>query len=226
MKRTRRTAQHHIFEECAKYTSDVFWKDVLISCSRNKFPSGFMYKDGFLAHKGKKAGKIYLSADPKEALVEIITFFQEKNQIYSNKDKEKEEEELLQEQVIIKEIKSWDQLKKKKKQLDIVLAQFILDVCKKYGKETRRDKDNLVTLINIAILQGYLTNETVVIEDNQIVDIVGLEIKNGDFYLPVINQRIRPVKSTSRRKEVSNKTKSDVNFYLMWLEFLKYYFAK
>lgn len=183
-----------------------------------------MYKDGYLTHKrGKKTTKIYLSAQPETALKEFISFLQEKDQIYSIKDKEKEEEDILGEQVVIKEIADWTQLKKKKKQLDVILSQFILETTRHYGLESKKNKDQLTTLINIANLQGYLNDKTVVLKENKIVDIIGLEVKEGKFYLPTSNKKIRPVKSTSRRTEVSSRTKLGVNFYALWVDFLKFY---
>lgn len=224
MKRNKRSAIHPIFEECSKISQDEFWRDILAKCSYNKFPSGFMFKDGYLTHRrGKRITKVYLSEDPEEAVQQIMTFFKEKDHICSDKDKEREEEDIFQESEPLPEISDWNMLKKKKKLLEIVLDEFIRERIKERGLG-KREKDQLTTVINIAMIQGYFSNETVIMEKNCIETIVGLDYDedSGLFTLPTCERKIKVSKSTSRRTEtLSSKSKNAINFYTLWLDFLK-----
>ncbi|SPN79525.1 Hypothetical protein BRZCDTV_392 [Brazilian cedratvirus IHUMI] len=183
-----------------------------------------MFKDGYLTHRrGKRITKIYLSEVPEEALEQIMVFFKEKDHICSDKDKEREEEEIFQELEPLPEINDWNMLKKKKKLLEIVLDEFIRERIKERGLG-KREKDQLTTIINIAMIQGYFSNDTVIMEKNCIETIVGLDYdeSTGLFTLPTCERKIKISKSTSRRTEtLSSKNRNAVNFYTLWLEFLK-----
>ena len=224
MKRNKRSAIHPIFEECSKISQDEFWHDILVKCSYNKFPSGFMFKEGHLTHRrGKKITKVYLSEEPEEALGQIMVFFKDKDHICSDKDKKKEEQDIRLESEPLPEITDWNTLKKKKKLLEIVLNEFIRERIKErdLGK---KERDQLTTVINIAMIQGYFTNDTVILEKNSIQTIVGLDYDedSGLFSLPTCERKIKVSKSTSRRTEtLSSKNKHAVNFYTLWLDFLK-----
>nr|WIL02911.1 hypothetical protein Cbor_229 [Cedratvirus borely] len=224
MKRNKRSAIHSIFEECSKLSQDEFWRDILSKCSYNKFPSGFMFKEGHLTHRrGKRITKIYLSEDPEEALKQIMVFFKEKDYICSDKDKQREEEDVFEDSEPLPEITDWNTLKKKKKLLEVVLNEFIRERIKErdLGK---KERDQLTTVINIAMIQGYFTNDTVLMEKNCIATIVGLDYdeESGLFSLPTCERKIKVSKSTSRRTEtISARSKTSVNFYSLWLDFLK-----
>lgn len=224
MKKTRRTPSHHVFEECAKLTTDPFWKDVLTKCSYNKFPSGFMYKEGCLTHRrGKRISKIYLPSTPEEALETTTLFFREKDHICSDQDRDKEEEYLAENVLPLPPIEDWSQLKKKKKLLEVVLNEYIRGVIKNNGLGAG-EKDQLTTILNIALIQGYFNDETVSVSENRISEIKGLvyDPQSRLFSLPVSEKKIKVTKSTSRRSEPSSgKQKLVVNFYSLWAEFLK-----
>ncbi|QIN54373.1 hypothetical protein [Cedratvirus kamchatka] len=224
MKRNKRSAIHSIFEECSKISQDDFWRDILGKCSYNKFPSGFMFKEGYLTHRrGKRITKIYLSEDPQEALEQIMVFFKEKDHICSDKDKEREEEEVFRDCEPLPEITDWNTLKKKKKLLEIVLNEFVRERIKERGLG-KKERNQLTTVINIAMIQGYFTNDTVIMEKNCIETIVGLDYdeESGLFSLPTCERKIKVSKSTSRRAEtLSSKSRNAVNFYTLWLDFLK-----
>lgn len=222
MKRTRRASVHPLFEECARMCIDTFWRDLLLDCSYNKFPSGFMYKEGYLTYRrGKKISKLYLPTEAKEALTQIIPFFKEKDHIYSDKDREdKEAEEKF---IPLVEINNWNSLKKKKKLLEIVINEYIREIIEVYHLGVE-EKKQLTTIINIAMIQGYFNNDTIEVKHNRILAIKDLSWNEETkfFSLPTCHKKIKMSKSTSRRVESgSSRGRMSTNFYALWQELLK-----
>lgn len=234
MRRTKAGRQKQavfpLFEECASLTDDPFWKELFSKASMGKFPSGFMYKEGYLTHRrGTRTCKILLSTDPIIASGEVIAFLKEKDHIQSDNDRKIEDENLQEELIPIPEISEWNQLKKHKKLLGLILGEYVELVVEQMGLD-RKQKDQLITVINASNLQGYLTNETVSVCAGKILAIEGLYFDSavGLFAMtpPARVKTARNSRSASRRvdnNEQKGKVKNSVNFYSLWMEFLRVY---
>lgn len=84
-----RQVVYPIFETCAEYTNDEFWKSKLILAARDRFPRSFNYRDGFLSHKlrGRTSSVKIPEDNPGEALRIFIGFMNDRG-VFSDMDTE------------------------------------------------------------------------------------------------------------------------------------------
>jgi hypothetical protein len=123
-----------IFEECKKYTLDPFWKDILTSCSKNKFPKGMKYNpiDNILYVKDKnnKSTSFQLSSDVKSIFRTVIDIFKKEFGIYSPLDIQQKRKEIGDLQEENDASQEWKTLKPR-----ILKDFFILEFVKKLSKQ-------------------------------------------------------------------------------------------
>ena len=194
---------HPIFEECKKYTLDLFWQDIFHKCSCNRFPRGIRYdwKKNIVYVKLPGGGKpkienFQLPKEPTEVFEMMMTIFHEYG-LRSKRDMDIKKDELLK---IRKERSvnldcSWKDLKPKYLK-DRMISNFALELKDKYNLNLKESRDLLIT-IDLGFQLKKLTPEDVVYDNGKIKEILDLEfdLKNRKFY---VNRTIKKCAKTEK----------------------------
>ena len=193
-KPSKKTIKHQVFADALDYTNDNFWRKKLDDASRGKFPPGFRYVNDKLHYK---QNKIEISKIPIETSKNFIEFLQREAQILSDIDHQYslKKAEL---NVAEKEILTWNNASKNTK------SKLINDYAEKIMKSegmSRADKENLRSIIYAGTYMKTFNKNTIIIENEKIVNIVGLckDPKTNTYY-------IKPAKSIKRSKENNEPT--------------------
>ena len=198
-----------IFEQCAELCEDEDWKLVLTKASMNKFPRGFTFSNNTLMFRKKKnVETMDLSNNPEEAMQQSINFFKVFGKIKSVKYKldanilEKETIKRQRREAIVK----WNDNKKKNIK-DLLINKFIKQETEKYNLNYKQRKE-LSCLINVGLNLNYFDSSTIIIENEKITNIIGLNYINDAYFLDIdlIKNTIKNNnKSRTRIKYISNE---------------------
>ena len=170
---------YKIFEDAADLVEDEFWKTMLLNASKSKFKRGFKFNNGVLTYKIKnKIFSFNLNLNsPIELKESFIYFIKEKCGILSNDDKVNKTEEIgklyLNKNDEI--LKSWSKIKTNTHK-HIIINKYIQNIKKQDNLDDNKYlhlKDKIVT----GIILGIFNSKTIIIENGEIIEIIGL-IKN------------------------------------------------
>lgn len=205
--KTQPIIQHPIFNECSEYCNELYkdnyWKSIFSQAAYGKYPRGYMFKDGILTfRRGTKTQKIEISSAPIEAMNQCIDFFKKTTGMKSDDD-QIEEKKLYDKNTQENDSQlnlTWKEVKTKKKVKKILISLFVSNITKKYQLNDEERKQ-VSTLINMGIIMGYFSNESIVMELGEIKEISGLifDEKLRTFSL----SNTKPlVKSSNRNKKI------------------------
>lgn len=191
-KRTRRSTKannkvvYPIFEEAATHTEgDLFWIKIMEDASRNIFPKMYRYKDGILSFKQKTklTSKEICQDDPILCLKNMQDFMRG-NGLYSVRDNAVKMEEInkLRDEASKVELE-WKNIRSKKTK-KLLIARYLAYLGKRYDL-TRLELSRLINLARIANSVGMIGTPTIVMENDQIVDIkiICFDPETRDFFL-------------------------------------------
>lgn len=175
-----------IFQECAQYTLDAFWQQVFEDCARGKFPKGCSpdSEGESLNIRSKNSTKSVinykLTETPEQTFKDLKILFQDQLNIKSMIDREEIRAELDE---ICKSLQesfsgNWQQIKRKKIK-DPIIRRYILDLKERY-KLNDRETAEVAQLIKLGFLFNWISNENVIYQDQQIVDIETLQFNEED----------------------------------------------
>ena len=206
---TRKTKKkkvlHPIFTQCAKLTTDRFWKNLFEKASFGKFLRGYTINREYLIYKrGSKSDSVFIPNSPHEAYSVCVSFFQSTANIYSDEDLKKirEEQRLIQLQEQLRE-KTWS--KTLKRQKEVLIEAYIFDLKKKYSLGVEQGK-KLEDLIKIGLLYNYFNKDNIILDNGIISDIKGLKYDEtkGEFTtLTEMKPKTNKSSSKSRKLEPS-----------------------
>lgn len=187
--------KYKIFYNAAIRCNEEYWKDFFLNASKDKFPSGFSYKNNHLIYKrGKKEVKMdlteYLENDEniwRTLMNFIIRYGNHKSE---NDIKEKEEKE----QLLLSRDKDETVDIRKKKQKDILISNYLNDL-KKENNLTKKEFKDLETLINYNLGEKKIQTTDFIIEDSKLIN-----IKNLFFNEEERNFEIKSKKISSKKK--------------------------
>lgn len=193
---------HPVFAECAKLTTDRFWKDLFEKASFGKLLRGFTINRDYLIYKrGSKSDSVFIPNSPHEAYSVCVSFFQSSAKIYSDEDlrKIREEERLMQLQEQLRE-RTWS--KTLKRQKEVLIETYIYELKKKYSLGIEEGK-KLEDLINIGLLYNYFNKDNIILEDGMISDIKGLQYNEtkGEF-TTITEMKPKTNKSSSKARKI------------------------
>lgn len=202
-----------IFQQAAELTDDLFWKQTLFKASQGKFPANFSYKGGLLIYKkGNKQIKVSLSDNPAEVLTVSLDFFREQGGIRSSLDTERERR--ISEPVQPFHEMEWKDTAKKNLRTLLLLA-YVRDKVKEISPDKRKAcRDHLLTLVNIGISLGHITDDHIHMEGGKIRDISSIYWDGHRFQLQLSNRKRRRV--TTKDKPKTKK----LNYLASWQKFL------
>lgn len=179
-----------LFQECAQYTLDAFWQQVFQDCARGKFPKGcspdqqgetliIRSKNG--TNKAVINYKLSESENsPEKIFKDLKILFQDHLNIKSMIDREEIRAELDE---ICKSLQesfsgNWQQIKRKKIK-DPIIRRYILDLKERHQLNDRETAE-VAQLIKLGFLFNWISNENVIYQDQQIVDIETLQFNEED----------------------------------------------
>jgi len=175
-----------VFLECAELTTDPYWIQIFQECSKGKFPkgSGIDAIGSTIYFKNKINNKNFItykvSNDPEQVFNDLKKIFLSKLNIKSNKDRENTQDEIVD---ICKDLQEsyngqWQQIKKKKIK-DPIIRRFILDLKERYNLENK-ETAQVAQIIKLGFLFNWITNDQVIYENQQIIDITSLHYIEED----------------------------------------------
>lgn len=191
-RRTRRSNKNNgaviypIFKQAIKYAEeDSFWIKILEDASEGIFPKMYRYKDGILSCKKKNKffSKEINQEDPIECLRNIQDFMKD-NGFYSDRDNALKLEKInnLREEESKKDLQ-WNKIRSKKIK-KVLISNYIFHLQNRYSLNNIEQSD-LINKIRLATSSGIINNNTVVMENKQIINITVLcfDPKDRDFFI-------------------------------------------
>lgn len=179
-----------LFTECAQYTLDPYWHQVFEECSRGHFPRGSgIDPEGKVIYfrtknQANSNNRNYISyrikKNPEKVFKDLKQFFQEQLNFKSNQDRQEIRNEL---DVICKGLQdsytgSWKEIKRKKIR-DPIIRRYILALKDKYTL-TDKETAEVAQIIKLGFLFNWISNDKVIYEDQQILDIQTLHFDPED----------------------------------------------
>ena len=181
-KRAEKKVVHEIFEKCSLLTKDQYWISIFNACARDKFPRGFIYKNGMMNHRrGNKTNRVLVPNTPAEAYYTCMNFFKEMAGLMSVMDRkrlQRDEEERLLETISKTEI-AWKDIKIERVK-ELLISEYIKDLAFKHNL-SEDEKKELTTIIKLGFMLKYFSAKNIVMSNGKIIEIYGLLRDNGKF---------------------------------------------
>lgn len=194
--RTSSKTPHQFILDSIDFIDDQYWKDKLEQIAYHKYPKGFILKGYILSFK-KNMNSIYSvnleGLSSEEVCQKVIEFLQEHGNMKSAIDRENDR--IISEEMKNRDedVKEWKNLRSVKKQ-NIFLMNYAIELC----KDKEIDYNDLFCLLSAEVMLKNITSEDIVISDNKIVKIHGLEYRDGKY---VVNS-----KNELKRSKIKNET--------------------
>lgn len=205
-----------LFEEASEYVFDVFWKDILKSCAKNRFPRGVRYNPNnhTFSIKVNKRGKssaievIELRNTPCELAQDVLSIFKDKLDLYSSIDLKikKDEFNTFSEtsDSSTSDTKKWKSIKRHAK--DLLITNYVISLMKKYDI-TEAEATELGVSISFAIQLKTIGPDHIHFENNNISHIDGVEYNEETGKVTLINSaKTRPT-TNSKQKRIETQPK-------------------
>jgi len=194
-----------IFEEISKAEYDPFWKEYWTRAAKGKFPVGFSFNGNDLFYSYRKKGsKVSFAKDITDSCQLAKHMYQENSSIYSPLDMK----HINQRKEIFysnrdTDIKSWSDCNASQKAG--LITHFLVVLARDYSLNTD-EKNALHQTINVGVNIGAFNVKNIIIENNKIADINGLEWSDEKemFYIDTTRAPFKikkPSKTTSKKKD-------------------------
>ena len=153
-------------DECAGYSEDEFWQDIIHKMSVGKFPKGSSYENGAIYHGDYRFA---LDIDPENACYEIISFLQTNLGLHSPDEEEVEE---------VKDVagNQWTTMLKKHKEQAII--RFMLNEQRRRNLNVM-ECERLHFMLNIGFTLKYFHKDNVHVNNYTISKIEGLSFDSN-----------------------------------------------
>lgn len=166
------------FEECAKYTLDPYWRDLLISCSTNHFPPGLKYDSTRKVLTVRTRGKTEnfpITEDRIETFQTMMTIFRKSLKLVSPRELQIQQEELDQARSKRNLDMNCDWKKIRPRQVkDRVLLDYVATLRTKYHLDTIEVRQ-LTSILQIGLQFRAITPDNIDYHDGAIHRIKGLK---------------------------------------------------
>jgi len=194
-----------IFEEMSKVEHDPFWKEYWIRASKGKFPTGFSFNGNELFYSyRKKVSKVSFGKDIIDSCQLVKHMYQEYSSIYSPLDiKHIDQRKDIFYSNRDTDIKSWSDCNPSQKAG--LITHFLVVLAREYSLSVE-EKNALHQTMNVGVNIGAFNTKNIIIENNKIVDIIGLEWSDEKemFYIDTTQAPFkikRPSKTTSKGRD-------------------------
>ncbi len=191
---------HPIFVEFCKLTNDPYWVEVFTNASKNLFPRGFSYHDGFLQYKIRSK----IDTLPLQSLdITSVYDFMMKRGVISQTDistRKQIENDTVDD---ISKINNWTSIKSDKLKNNLI-STYVAGIASHYNLNEEQIAI-LESKIKTALGAGYINTNNIVIKDGTIVEILCLnrDKENGTFIIEY-NSCVSPSKSYNRKTPLSS----------------------
>jgi len=176
--KSKKAVKFPFLENCAALVDDDYWKNILKKCSQGKFPSYFNFNENthiLYFIKGVKKDFIYIPLNEYEAVHNFIGFFREKGNLVSPHEKI----ETTLNTVIFEN--NWKKVSASAK--ENLLYHYIRWLTEEM-ELTKLEISSLQSTLRYGIDYNIFNENTIIIVNNYIYQIKGLEYQNGRFYIP------------------------------------------
>lgn len=192
-----------IFLECCQYTKDIFWEGIFEDLAYGRTPRGTYISKGFLCcgYKNKEFNYKIERKNPEVLHDDIYDLLTNKLGLLSRKEQVKKRLVFHEiEQGIKDSRQEWANIRKKNVK-DNMYEKYVIEMKQKYSLTIKQTKI-LLSLILISIIFKTITSKDIIFEEDRIVDIKGIEIKDGE----IIQQRgLCSMKATITETPVSEQ---------------------
>ena len=186
-------------DECAGYTDDEYWRNIIQKMSIGKFPEGVSYSNGTLFYDDVRSA---LDIDPEVACYEIINFCYNTLQLRSPNEEDEEDEEVKD-----KSGDQWSTMLKKHKEQAII--RFMLNEQRLHDLTTI-ECEHLHCVLNIGFTLNYFHKDNVNVTNYSIISIDALQFDPSTHTYSIDrSQRKKESRSTSRSTAKPKKNYND-----------------
>jgi hypothetical protein len=177
----KREIVYPVFLECLEYTDDMFWKSIFEDLAYGKAPHGTYISKGFLccSYKGKEFSYKLERKDPEILWKEIYSILTDKIGIFSQKERNKQKTAFSEMQ---KSTKNDTTNSRKKNTKDMLYEKYVLRMKKEHNLTIKQAK-YLLAVIGICMLFKTISSKDIVMKDDKIESINGIQIENGEIIL-------------------------------------------
>lgn len=212
--KTQSTILYPIFTQLQEFTKDPMWSSIFSQAALGKFPKGYMYRDGSLSFK-RRTKTFCLDFDLTLPISELFqqcqTFFRNTSGLQSENETIKSTQTISQS---IEEIDDWKLIPRRNR--GFMIRNYVRKMV-----NTKAQRDQLLTTINLGIYLGYLNNSDFEVGDGIITHIHGVVLNSNQRYDFDSGRKPNPIKKTRTEEEPVEKL--EVNFLNEWNKFLDYY---
>lgn len=195
------------FEEMRKFNTNIFWDKILVKFSCNMFPKDFRYTNSTLYYKVKtKKHKDELFIDTEkveETFYKLIEFLRSKGIIPITDVVDDYEQDY--ENTEKKELTSWKDVGRFK---GVMIYEYIKLLGDKY-KLNNKELKQIESLLKISLYNDIIKNENIIITDEKISKIIGLEWSEQKRIFSINKTELNAIKFT----KTSNSVKEMESFY-------------
>jgi hypothetical protein len=219
-KRAPKTAPQVVyptFEECSRLTSDPFWSDIFAKAARNQFPTQFQFRNNNLTFKARN--KIQTQAitpdDPAKTLSDCMMFMKATAGLHSARDtqiRDAEESDKVARREVAHNI-TWSSLRSAKQRIG-----YILDFIRHFSaanKLSSAKASQLENIIRMGLLSGMLTEANIIMVDNKIATVTGIDYNPETGQYVLSNKDYKPPRR-SKKDEDPEEDIDDVGFFKSW----------
>ena len=177
----KREIVYPVFLECLEYTDDIFWKSIFEDLAYGKAPHGTYINKGFLccSYKGKEFSYKLERKDPEILWNELYQILTDKIGIFSQKEKKDQKLAFSEMQKLLKSENSNSRRKNSK---DMLFQKYAIEMKREHNLSIKQTK-YLLSIISICLLFKTITTKDIIIEDEKIISINGIDIENGEVIL-------------------------------------------
>ena len=198
------------FLKCVDFTSDPFWKQVLLDLSTNKMPNNVYFKNNQLCIRGKPNENVNIDGLNDAELFSTVIFFLNKIVgIKSPTQKIEDKHSLFLADQHSKNL-STNKLTfgdiKKKNSRDLLIELFSIEMQKQFDLSFSQTR-LLVSIITVKLLFKTITSCNISILNGKIQHIDGLEFRAKDFFftddLKTADENVLPMKKVETTEQTS-----------------------
>lgn len=180
--RQKKDIIYPVFLECCQYAEDSFWECVFEDLAHGRSPYGTYISKDFLCcrYKGREFNYKIERKKPEKIYNDVYNLLTKKLGIFSHKEKVQKRIDFQNlEKSIRNKRQEWSKIRKKNIK-DILYKNYALDMKIKHNLTTKQAK-YLLSLIIMMMMFKTLTSKDIIYENDRIVDISGIEFKDGDI---------------------------------------------
>lgn len=204
-----------IFLDCCQYTSEPYWKNVFEDLAYNRCPPGIYIKNNCICYKqgGKEIIYQITYDDTKKLFDKLQKLFMKKLKIISTTNRSENKKKYRHAEHELKQsVDNWSSIRKKNIR-DNMIARYVINMQEKY-KLSNKNMRYLRSKIIIGLLFNTIQPQDIIIEDNEIIAINGIEFRDNKL---VIKKSINNIEIEPFTSKPDTRTKlAD-----QWPKFLK-----